>query len=375
VFRTIDAGSYHTCAITRTELPYCWGFDQDGELGDAGTAGTNVPKAVSGGLNLRQVSGGRFHSCAVTLAGDGYCWGTNVEGQLGATVETQSSTPVLNARAITFGAITVGRAHSCGLMLSGSAVCWGSNIQGQLGFATKTTSVDTAGFVPPEERFSRISAGGLHDCGLAATPSAGGHPAGTALCWGFNDRGQLGNGGTTTIFPDTAAGTTSLTVVLGGLAFDSITAGYKHTCALTAAGVAYCWGDNSFGQLGDGGTTTALVPVAVSGGIAFKSLSAGYYHTCGVSTTDQAYCWGRNTPNSVQESVGGQLGDGTTINRTVPTPVSGGLSFDAISAGEVTTCGVTTASVAYCWGDNEYGQLGTGDYTSSAVPVKVASQP
>jgi alpha-tubulin suppressor-like RCC1 family protein len=109
--------------------------------------------------------------------------------------------------------------------------------------------------------------------------------------------------------------------------------------------------------------------------LTFVTLSAGFYHTCGITTTGAAYCWGRNTPNSLQESVGGQLGDGTTTDRNTPTLVTGGLSFKSISAGEVTTCGVTTTGVAYCWGDNEYGQLGTNSTTSFQVPTKLSNQP
>jgi alpha-tubulin suppressor-like RCC1 family protein len=372
-YRTIDAGSYHTCAITRTELAYCWGFNQDGELGNGQTAVALTPGAVNGGHHFRQVYGGRFHSCGVTLSGDGYCWGSNLEGQLGRDVEDQSTTPVLNGRAITFGSLAVGRAHTCGLSLGGDALCWGSNIQGNLGFATLTTSVDTVGFVYTAELFTRLAAGGLHNCGLVALPSAGAHPAGAALCWGFNDQGQLGTGNTSTIFPDPLV--ESPRVVQGGLVFDSITAGYKHTCALTAAGAAHCWGDNTYGQLGDGTTTRSLVPVAVTGGITFSALSAGFYHTCGIATTGEAYCWGKNTPSSVQESSGGQLGDGTTVNKPIPTLVSGGFLFQSISAGEVTTCGVTTTSIAYCWGDNEYGQIGTGTTAAFLVPTKVSGQP
>jgi alpha-tubulin suppressor-like RCC1 family protein len=377
VFRTIDAGSYHTCGITRSEQAYCWGYNQDGELGNGATALGMTPGGVTGGFNFRQVSGGRYHSCGVTLSGDGYCWGSNLEGQLGREVEVQSTTPVLNARAITFGSIAVGRAHTCGLSLGGHAFCWGSNIGYQLGFLTATTSVDTAGWVDTEgERLTQIAGGGLHTCGLTATPSAGAYPEGTAICWGFNDRGQGGNGTTVTVRPDTAfAAPPSARLVSGGLTFDSITAGFKHTCALTSAGAAYCWGDNSYGQLGDGTTTGQLVPVAVAGGVTFTALSAGFYHTCGIATTGEGYCWGRNTPSPVQESAGGQLGDGTTVNKSQPTLVNGGFLFQSISAGEVTTCGVTTAGVAYCWGDNEYGQIGTGTTASFLVPTKVSGQP
>jgi alpha-tubulin suppressor-like RCC1 family protein len=364
-FRTIDAGSYHTCAITTTELPFCWGFNQDGELGNGTTTGTMVPAPVSGGLNFRQVSGGKYHSCAVTLSGDGYCWGSNLVGQLGQKVDLHSSTPVLNQKAITFANLSVGREHSCGVSLSGDAFCWGSNSANQLGFVTNTYSVDTAGFVFTNAAFTRIAAGGLHNCGLTTV--------GTTLCWGANDQGQRGDG--TTLNPALDTVSSKLTAVAGGVVFDSITAGYKHTCGLDAGGVAYCWGDNNFGQLGNGTTTRSLTPVPVAGGITFSAISSGFFHTCGIATSGAAYCWGRNTPNELQESVGGQLGDGTTVSKTSPTAVSGGLVFRSISASEVTTCGVTTTGVAYCWGDNEYGQLGTGDVTSSQIPIRVANQP
>ena len=375
-FRTIDAGSYHTCAITRSELAYCWGFNNNGELGNGTTSLSMQPVATTGGLNFRQVSGGKYHSCGVTFAGEGYCWGSNLVGQLGQEVDLQSATPVLNARAITFASISVGREHSCGLSLTGTAFCWGSNSGRQLGFRTETYSVDTAGFVKSlGERFSRIAAGGLHNCALTTVPSGGALPAGSVLCWGLNDRGQLGTGDQVTLEPDTAVGSTPLTLVAGGLTFDSITAGFAHTCALTSAGEAFCWGDNAHGQLGDGTTTMRLTPVPVAGGLTFTSLSAGFYHTCGITTTNAAYCWGRNTPNSIQETTGGQLGDGTTTSRALPTLVSGGFTFQSISAGEVSTCGVTTGGVAYCWGDNEYGQLGTGNTSSFLVPTKVSNQP
>jgi alpha-tubulin suppressor-like RCC1 family protein len=366
VFRTIDAGSYHACGISTTEQSYCWGYNEDGELGTGSTALSMAPAGVSGGLKFRQVSGGKYHSCAVTLAGEGYCWGSNLVGQLGRDVEVQSATPVLNKKAITFANISVGREHSCGVSLAGHAFCWGSNSTMQLGFLTSTYSVDSAGFVYTGEAFTRIAAGGLHNCALTTQ--------GETLCWGFNDQGQLGNGTTLTLAPDTTTGFSPLTPVSGAFAFDTITAGYKHTCAL-AAGTAYCWGSNAYGQLGDGTTTRSLVPVPVAGGLTFVTLSAGFYHTCGIVTTGEAYCWGRNSPNSIQESVGGQVGDGTTTDRPLPTLVSGGLTYKSISAGEVSSCGVTTAGVAYCWGDNEYGQLGTNNTTSFQVPAKLSNQP
>jgi alpha-tubulin suppressor-like RCC1 family protein len=121
-------------------------------------------------------------------------------------------------------------------------------------------------------------------------------------------------------------------------------------------------------MLGDGTTTSRSSPVVVLGGLTFSAVSAGEYHSCGVTTGGAAYCWGDNQY--------GQLGDGTLINRTSPVPVVGALRFATVSTGNrYHTCGETTGGLAFCWGDNHYGQLGDGTTTSSSVPVKVAGQP
>ena len=203
---------------------------------------------------------------------------------------------------------------------------------------------------------SAISAGDEHTCALA--------PAGQAYCWGRNNNGQLGNGTTTT-------GQEVPTAVAGGLTFASISAGAQHTCALTAAGQAYCWGSNSTGQLGDGTTTVRLVPTAVVGGLTFASISVGFFHTCGITPAGQAYCWGSNG-NFNFNQLAGQLGDGTRSRRLVPTAVAGGLTFTSISAGAYHTCALTTTGQAYCWGTNETGPLGDGTTTVRLVPTAVA---
>ncbi|OLC99583.1 MAG: hypothetical protein AUI89_08550 [Gemmatimonadetes bacterium 13_1_40CM_3_65_8] len=127
-----------------------------------------------------------------------------------------------------------------------------------------------------------------------------------------------------------------------------VSAGFVHTCGVTSSGAAYCWGNNTVGELGDGTYgTDRLTPVAVSGGLTFAAVSAGFYFTCGVTTSRPAYCWGDNPA--------GELGNGTTTNSTTPVAVSGGLTFVAVSAGDAHTCGVTPSGAAYCWGGNGYG--------------------
>jgi len=143
----------------------------------------------------------------------------------------------------------------------------------------------------------------------------------------------------------------------------AVAAGIDHSCGVTPEGAAYCWGDNSNGQLGDGSKTSSLVPVPIAGGLAFATsggaLSAGEESTCALTAVGAAHCWGYNDL--------GQIGDATTSARATPTPVSGGLAFASISVGAFHACGVTSTAVAFCWGNNVNGQLGAA--TVQTCPV------
>jgi alpha-tubulin suppressor-like RCC1 family protein len=177
--------------------------------------------------------------------------------------------------------------------------------------------------------------------------------ASVAFCWGPNPFGGLGDGTTTDRSQPTLVG--------GGIAFDPVIAGDEHSCAL-AGTTAYCWGLNDGGQVGDGTNTHRSLPTLVAGGLSFTRLAA-FLHTCGITTGGQAYCWGNNT--------NGKLGDGTTTNRNVPTAVSGGLTFTRISVGFNHTCALTAAGAAWCWGGNGFGQVGDGTTTHRSVPTPV----
>lgn len=155
-------------------------------------------------------------------------------------------------------------------------------------------------------------------------------------------------------------------VITGTPRFSAVAAGFSHSCAVTVAGVVYCWGANGSGQLGDGSTARSLRPTQVVGGLTFESISAGHGHTCGVTQAEEGYCWGGSNR--------GQVGDAALGQRTQPALVAGGRSFVFITAGRGHTCGLTAEGLVRCWGGGSNGELGNGEITNRSVPDSVSGQ-
>lgn len=350
---------------------------------------------------LIQVSAGLTHTCALRGDGRALCWGDNSQGALGTGSTTPPAlSPVGVAGGFAFRSIDAGLGFTCATTADDAAWCWGANNAGQIGDGTQDTRRLSPTKVAGGLAFRSISAGGVGACGLttggraycwglnttgqrgtpfdpggASPPDSvrtdqtfaslqigGDHTcavtdAGAAFCWGLNGNGQLGEGET-----PLARGTPQ--AVVGGIAFRAVAVAISgnHTCGLSLDGQAYCWGWNNQGQLGNGTFQQSSVPVAVAGGLEFTALDAGQFHTCGVSEGGEAWCWGANSA--------GQLGDGTNSASSQPVPVAGGLRFDSISAGQLHTCALTGAGEAWCWGDG--GVLGSGSNAPSAVPVRVS---
>ena len=250
-----------------------------------------------------------------------------------------------------------GAAHTCAIVQGGAVDCWGWNRSGQLGDGT-TTDRPYPVPVPGMNGATLLATGAAHTC--VYTPSAG------VRCWGLNIYGQLGLG---TDEQCALAACSTVPVTVANLSDEilSIGAGVSHTCVLTAAGGVKCWGRNQYGQLGDGSNDNSGSPVDVVGltsGV--TALSVGGFHACAVLTGGELSCWGNDQS--------GQLGDGATVNSSVPVNVTGLPGpLDSVSAGYSHTCGVLTTGGATCWGENFAGQLGDGTDTKRHQPVAVSS--
>jgi len=293
------------------------------------------------------ISAGFGQTCAVTGPNNAAkCWGRNDYGELGIGTTTSSLTPVgVSGLSSKVAAVSAGGSRSCALMTSGALKCWGT-LPGN-GTGSSLSPVSVTGL---SSGVKSVSAGGTFTCALTT--------AGSVWCWGSGSLGQLGNGLLTgSSVPVTPTGLSA------GVA--AISVGAQHACALTTSAGVKCWGWNNYGETGDqSGATTTAQPIDVAGlPTNIVAISVGGYHSCVVTSTGEAWCWGENQV--------GQLGDGTTVDRPTPSPVSGLSGVVSMTGGTYHSCAIAAGGAAYCWGSNNSGQLGNGSATDSWQPVLV----
>lgn len=402
-FRQISAGSDHTCGIASDGRAFCWGSDENGQLGenaDGDNLDEPIPVAVDSsaltpGTHFLTISAGARHTCGVASDGRGFCWGSDLSGQLGedadgdnldepvpVPVDLTALNPGAALASITtnVGTVTVGgpggsaeNHHSCALSTDGFAYCWGADGRGQLGDAAGGSDikpipvpVDTSA-LPAGVQFTQLSAGTLHTCARASN--------GDSYCWGRDFDGELGTGTPSIPFEEINPVLVNVSPLSGGT-FVSVKAAWYGTFGVASDGTVYAWGRDGSGSLGetaDGDDLDEPIPVAIDtsvflAGESLLQLSKGPEHACGVSNLGNLYCWGLGLLSGRADA-----GESPAPRRLLPAAGTG-TKFRQVSLGDTHSCGITTAGDAYCWGSDRFHQLGDnadGDNLDEQIPTRV----
>lgn len=395
---SLSTSGTHTCVLTEVDV-MCWGWNVSEPSGAGATVSSKTPLSVHGlSSGIQSIASGEEHTCALTTLGAVTCWGRNWAGQLGNGETTDWTEPgdsipgPVNGLANGIQAISASGLYTCALTEGGGVKCWGMNSNGQLGDGTTTDHNSPIEVVGLGTSIQAVSTGGQHACALTVS--------GNVLCWGANDQGQLGiaPGDPSTapvevLVPDLFAQIPAASDVVGQtpretpspapsalLSVDSsrfadlhlfaegiasVSSSGTHVCALTISGGVKCWGSNSAGQLGDGTTEDRSTPVDVLGlSSGVREVYVGLSFSCAVTLANGVKCWGGNQD--------GEVGDGTFEDRYSPIDVVGleGV-VQTISTSTFHTCALTIAGGVKCWGANGSGRLGDGTNTHRPAPVDV----
>lgn len=354
-YRAVSASEFqHTCALTTSGNYFCWGENDLGQLGIAAVPMASAPVAAMGAPAVAEVSGGGTFTCART-AGGVLCWGSGARGRLGNGSAATTSTPTPVPLVAPLLTLSTGWNHTCGVGPDGSGTCWGEFPQvgggpGPIAWTPVTVQGDL--------QYRQIAAGEGFSCAVTTDS--------LAYCWGANYSSRLG--------VESLPNSVDPVPVTGNDRFASVAAGGVHACALAASGAAWCWGDNTMGQLGTGtgAPDSSAQPLAVAGAHDFQVVATGSHSSCAIDAAGAAWCWGENDADQLGAASAESCG-GTPCSRA-PLPVAGGLTFSQVAVGDRHACGLSTAGILYCWGANDRGQLGDGTTLDREEPVRVVGQ-
>ena len=343
---------------------WAWGNNSSGQLGTGNVTSYSSPVSILGGASWKQIHSGLNFALGIKGAdGTVWAWGLNSAGQLGNNTITSYSSPISVLGAISFAQVIAGSTHSVGIRGSdGSAWAWGDNTGGQTGFIDLAIPLATSKSSPVYVignntfiSFSKVASGIAQSYGINASN-------GTLWSWGLNTDGRLGTGNVISY--------SSPVSVLGGISFTKISTGYNAAYVMGirgSDGTGWGWGLNTYGNLGNNTRTSYSSPVSVVGGISWKQISVGTSHALGIRGSDgTGWGWGMNT--------GGRLGMGTTATGSYSSPISiiGGISWSQVSAGDIHSQGVRGVDgLGFGWGINSYGNLGMGTAVSCSSPTLV----
>lgn len=355
----IAAGSEFTCAIKTDDTVWCWGRNDQFQLGASthlALSESLLPvqtAALGAGRVPSKIVAGSEHACVLATDGTVWCWGGNGYGQVGVSGGNQLD-PTQVTLSGTATLIAAGGVNTCALLTDNSLVCWGRNNLGQLGIGSADgtahyTPTAVTG-IPGSFTIASLDIGTGQVCASSASNEV--------WCWGKNASGQVGNGGTGSTY------TATRTQSLGGLA-TTVALGAEHSCAVVGTGLM-CFGRNNYGQIGQTPNATAnSTPTVVTVSGSVSKVTAGDSHTCLMLTTGAVQCFGRNNYSQLGRTTAGST---DSVPGTVQSLISGAV--EVVASGSH-TCALTPAGDVKCWGLNNYGQLGDNSQTDSATPLAV----
>jgi alpha-tubulin suppressor-like RCC1 family protein len=301
VWKKISLGNMHGCGIKSDDTLWCWGENSSGELGIGATGAPQAdPVAVSGGGTWKHVTAGVGATCGIKSDDTAWCWGSDTSGKLGNGAAGNANAPALVTGGSTWKAISMGFYNSCGIKSDDTLWCWGNDGSGQLGNGATATDQPDPVAVTGGATWKYISVSYSYACGIKSDD--------TAWCWGYDGMQQLGNGAPVANQPDPVA-------VNGGGTWKKISTGFQTTCGIKSDDTAWCWGSDGTLMIGNGAITGLQdSPVQVIGGSLWQTIAASSgnpgEHVCGITTSGVALCWGNNNF--------GQLGVGTPAYSLAP---------------------------------------------------------
>jgi alpha-tubulin suppressor-like RCC1 family protein len=358
-FTAISVGDGFACALTTDGTAYCWGRNDASQVGNDTVRVSQVtkPVPVAGNHRFVTLSAGFEHVCALTADGRAWCWGSSTEGALGSGPE-RARTPRAVAASAKFNAISAGLDRTCAVAEDGAVYCWGR-------FSRPSDAPAGSGGPEPVRletpvHFRFVDAVLAHACGITVDADL--------YCWGSNAEGALGVGSGVRTSVWQVPQRVPLPDKVRDLSVSSV-----GTCAVTSAHAAYCWGRNSWAQLGNGSVvepfTPTAIPARVAGDQRWVQVTTAGNRSCGLTETEELFCWGL-LPGSVFTGQCDTLATSRGACSTRPKRLATQVRFRHLAT-RFDGCGIAVDGATYCWGSNAWGELGNGTRVPSAEPTRV----
>ena len=368
----ITMGTTYGCAIKDSPIEgralYCWGRNNDGQLGLGHTNDRTLPNRVGTDGDWADVLAGGTTTCARKQDQRLFCWGNGIHGNLGNLASMNpTDTPIPIGTRTDWNLLSVGNRHTCAIDQEEDLFCWGYDFHGQLGLDINSSAKSTPTEVSTDQDPILLAAGRNNACFIAADQ--------TLWCWGNNTSGKLGLGDTHLRPYPFQIGDDQDWILVNNSMSGGTFGDFTHTCAIKTNGSLWCWGQGSRGRLGHGNNTSYSAPRQVThqGWEDWTAVSTGGEHTCGLRNGGELYCWGRNFY--------GQLGlgddiDTDTSDRSLPERVGDDL-WSHVQAGYRHTCAIQAQDNSlWCWGYSLQGQIGTGSNEhENSIPQQVIPPP